>query len=91
MGGAEGRLQTGNWDAKGPGCWTHFHPRPIAYPGAGPKCNHSVQLKQLPFMMTNNMSGFLRNTQVLFLLNPAAPFEVRTHLYITDEEYETKE
>lgn len=41
--------------------------------------------------MTNSMSGFLINTQVLFLLNPANLMEVRTHLCITDEEYETEE
>ena len=27
---------------------------------------------------------------MLFLLNPATPFELRTHFYFTDEEYETK-
>lgn len=41
--------------------------------------------------MTHKVPGFVINTQqMLLLLNLATPFEVRTHLYFTDEELETQ-
>lgn len=89
--GAEGRLEARNPSARGPGCWAHLHPRVWHCPRAGPKCNSNVDYKQPPPIMTYSVPGIVINThQMLFLLILAIPFEVKTHLYFTEEESETQ-